>query len=120
MKARPSGLETSPGMRSGTGLASAGGAPCLRGATPNLFPVIYDEWNKGREHPVETAQRILSAVQAWPALADSVSGSTPRVFSDASHLLSSARLKTRSGLASAVSQPFMAISDSSCPGPQPA
>ena len=56
---------------------------------------------------------------AEPPLADRLNGSIPSDFSAALHLSSSGRSKTSSLLASATSQPFCAISPSSCPGPQP-
>ena len=58
--------------------------------------------------------------QARPALGESINGSIPMVRSALIHLLSSSGENTRSAAAVAVSQSLRRISDSSCPGPQPA
>jgi hypothetical protein len=59
------------------------------------------------------SERRGRSAQAWPASDDSISGLIPRDRKAASHFPSMWDPKTRSGAASAVNQPFAAISSSS-------
>jgi glycosyltransferase involved in cell wall biosynthesis len=69
---------------------------------------------------LEAAARGGSAAQACPASLDKRAGSMPIVASARSYLCSRSPSKISCGEASQLSQPFAWISDSSCPGAQPA
>jgi hypothetical protein len=67
----------------------------------------------GSGAPRPRSERRGRSAQAWPASDDSISGLIPRDRKAASHFPSMWDPKTRSGAASAVNQPFAAISSSS-------